>query len=79
MSCSKRKRINSASALLRIASIRKTGDVTKYKKYPCFKGAVGFTVSAGKYGQNAKAIRKAVNKAGLRMVYVDRYFGISTF
>ena len=44
-----------------------------------FKGAVGFTVSAGKYGQNAKAIRKAVNKAGLRMVYVDRYFGISTF
>ena len=43
-----------------------------------FKGAVGFTVSAGKYGQNAKAIRKAVNKAGLRMVYVDRYFGIST-
>ena len=43
-----------------------------------FKGAVGFTVSAGKYGQNAKAIRKAVNKAGLRMVYVDRYFGMST-
>jgi len=37
------------------------------------QGAVGFTVSAGKYGQNAKAIRKAVNKAGLRMVYVDRY------
>ena len=52
-------------------------------KYICFtlyqkiigvylQGAVGFTVSAGKYGQNQKALRKAVNKAGLRMVYVDR-------
>merc|ERR1712083_813674 len=37
------------------------------------QGAVGFTVSSGKYGQNQKALRKAVNKAGLRMVYVDRY------
>jgi len=37
------------------------------------QGAVGFTVSAGKYGQNQKALRKAVNKAGLRMVYVDRH------
>jgi len=37
------------------------------------QGAVGFTVSAGKYGQNAKALRKAVNKAGLRLVYVDRF------
>ena len=34
---------------------------------------MGFTVSAGKYGQNQKALRKAVNKAGLRMVYVDRW------
>jgi len=37
------------------------------------QGAVGFTVSAGKYGQNQKAIRKATNKAGLRLVYVDRF------
>ena len=40
--------------------------------FQIFQGAVGFTVSPGKYGQNAKALRKAVNKAGLRMVYVDR-------
>lgn len=36
-------------------------------------GAVGFTVSPGKYGNNQHSIRKAVNKAGLRLVNVERY------
>jgi small subunit ribosomal protein S5 len=36
-------------------------------------GAVGYTVTAGKHGQNMKALRRANNKAGLRLVYVDRY------
>jgi len=37
------------------------------------QGAVGFTVSPGKYGNNASGFKKATNKAGLRLVYVDRY------
>jgi len=37
------------------------------------QGAVGFTVSPGKYGNNMAALRKATNKAGLRLLYVDRY------
>lgn len=37
------------------------------------QGAVGYTVSPGKYGQNHKAFRQAVNKSGLRLVFVDRY------
>ena len=37
------------------------------------QGAVGFTVSPGKYGGNMASLRKATNKAGLRMLYVDRY------
>ena len=36
------------------------------------QGAVGYTVSPGKYGQNHKALRQAVNKSGLRLVFVDR-------
>ena len=39
---------------------------------PC-QGAVGYTVSPGKYGQNHKALRQAVNKSGLRLVFVDRW------
>jgi len=37
------------------------------------QGAVGFTVSPGKYGNNMAALKKATNKAGLRLLYVDRY------
>lgn len=37
------------------------------------QGAVGYTLSSGKYGGTGKAMRSAVNKAGLRLVYVDRY------
>jgi len=37
------------------------------------QGAVGYTVSPGKYGKNEQGLKKAVNKAGLRLVYVDRY------
>jgi len=37
------------------------------------QGAVGYTVSPGKYGNNAAGLRKATNKAGLRLLYVDRY------
>jgi len=37
------------------------------------EGAVGYTVTAGKYGSNIKSLRKAVNKSGLRLVYIDRY------
>jgi len=37
------------------------------------EGAVGYTVSPGKYGKNAAGLRNATNKAGLRLVYVDRY------
>jgi len=36
-------------------------------------GAVGYTVSEGKYGNNAAGFKKATNKAGLRLLYVDRY------
>ena len=36
-------------------------------------GAVGYTVSPGKYGQNVQGLRRAVNKAGLRLVNVERY------
>ena len=36
-------------------------------------GAVGFTLSPGKFGKNMPAFRKAVNKAGLRLMYVDRF------
>jgi len=36
-------------------------------------GAVGYTVSSGKYGGNVQALRKAKNKAGLRLVNVERY------
>jgi len=36
-------------------------------------GAVGFTLSPGKYGQNVQGFRRAVNKAGLRLVNVERY------
>ena len=36
-------------------------------------GAVGYTLSPGKYGQNAQSFRRAVNKAGLRLVNVERY------
>jgi len=37
------------------------------------EGAVGFTLSPGKYGNNMAGLRKAVNKAGLRLMYVERY------
>jgi len=37
------------------------------------QGAVGYTVSPGKYGNNQAALKKATNKAGLRLLYVDRY------
>lgn len=37
------------------------------------KGTFGFTVSAGKYGKNAASIRRAVNKAGLRLLTVQLY------
>jgi len=36
-------------------------------------GAVGFTVSPGKYGNNRNSLKRAVNKAGLRLVNVERY------
>jgi len=36
-------------------------------------GAVGFTVSPGKYGNNQHSLKKSVNKAGLRLVHVERY------
>jgi len=36
-------------------------------------GAVGFTLSPGKYGGNMAGYKKAVNKAGLRLMYVERY------
>jgi len=36
-------------------------------------GAVGYTLSPGKYGQNVRSFRRAVNKAGLRLVNVERY------
>lgn len=36
-------------------------------------GAVGFSVSPGKYGNNQRSLRRAVNKAGLRLVHVERY------
>jgi len=36
-------------------------------------GAIGYTVSSGKYGGNIQAMRRAKNKAGLRLVNVERY------
>ena len=36
-------------------------------------GAVGYTLSPGKYGQNVQSFRRATNKAGLRLVNVERY------
>ena len=32
-----------------------------------------YFLSPGKYGKNAAGLRNATNKAGLRLVYVDRY------
>jgi len=37
------------------------------------QGAVGYSLASGKYGQNHASLRKAVNKAGLRLIYVERY------
>ena len=36
------------------------------------QGAVGYSLASGKYGQNHASLRKAVNKAGLRLIYVER-------
>jgi len=37
------------------------------------KGTFGYSLTAGKYGNNFKTFRSAVNKAGLRLVTIDRY------
>eukprot|EP00088_Acartia_fossae_P056742 TRINITY_DN6609_c0_g1_i6.p1 TRINITY_DN6609_c0_g1~~TRINITY_DN6609_c0_g1_i6.p1 ORF type:complete len:457 (-),score=88.25 TRINITY_DN6609_c0_g1_i6:368-1738(-) len=36
-------------------------------------GTVGFTLNKGKYAQNARTLRAATNKAGLRLVNIERY------
>ena len=36
-------------------------------------GTVGYSLSPGKYGQNFKAWQSALNKAGLRLVNIERY------
>jgi len=36
-------------------------------------GTVGYSLTAGRYGQNARALRSAVNRAGLRMLNINRY------
>jgi len=36
-------------------------------------GSVGFTLTEGKYGKGMKNMRAAVNKAGLRLINIDRF------
>jgi small subunit ribosomal protein S5 len=36
-------------------------------------GTFGYSVTAGRYGQNARTLKAAVNRAGLRLLNIERY------
>ena len=35
-------------------------------------GTVGYSLTAGRYGQNARTLKAAVNRAGLRLLNIER-------
>jgi small subunit ribosomal protein S5 len=43
------------------------------------KGTFGYTLSAGKYGKNPASMRRAVNKAGLRLLTVQLHENRTVF
>jgi len=71
---------NFESILLQYKTLNKmTGNLGRVKFHTILmitgnhNGAVGFTLSKAKYGKGFQNFRKATNKAGLRLVYINRF------
>jgi small subunit ribosomal protein S5 len=71
---------NFESILLHYKTLfRMTGNLGRVRRHSILmitgnrNGTVGFSLSAGKYGKGYRNFRKAVNKAGLRLVNIERF------
>jgi len=71
---------NFESILLEFKTVfHMTGNLGRVRRTSCLmvtgngNGTFGYSLTPGKYGNNFKTFRSATNKAGLRLITIDRY------
>jgi len=77
---------NFESILLEFKTVfHMSGNLGRVRRTSCLmvtgngKGTFGYSLTPGKYGNNFKTFRSATNKAGLRLVTIDRYESRTVF
>jgi len=71
---------NFSSVILEFKTVFKmTGNLGRVRRTSALmvtgngNGTVGYSLTAGRYGQNARTLKAAVNRSGLRLLNIERY------